>query len=59
MVRRTIYMYDATGILNVAWDGIALEAAPFEKMEKSVFLFFVIVLKQQPEMKFAFGGFYY
>ena len=44
MVHRTICMYDATGIRNVAWDGIALEAAQFKKMEKSDFLVFVIVI---------------
>ena len=37
-------MYDATGICNVAWDGIALGAAQFKKMEKSDFLVFVIVV---------------
>ena len=37
-------MYDVTGIRNVAWDGIALEAAQFKKMEKSDFLVFVIVV---------------
>ena len=37
-------MYDVTSILNVAWDGIALGAAQFEKIEKSDFLVFGIVV---------------